>query len=766
MNQRKRLWIWALLLAASALSVPVRSWATGVPVGGFLPLVGIGLTDEFNDDLDPFAQPSDSPGGPFLGNSNPHYDIALVDTGAAVSLLTAQADSDFNMNGPYPGESDGFRGTEEIQIGGATGILFATINDPLGLYAGGLQGRAAGSSFAMNHSALEGQTNTSLITIPAESDLPNVLGLSFASRYATYIRNDAPQIFTHNGKTVRSPHIEFLPRGSGGQGIARRAPLSLNPGASFQSAPFWFINIAEFDLDNPHENPSQPTVIQGGLFLNVSVQNEGQQLNNSQFFFDTGADVTVVSQFNAVLLGFDPVLDEPEFTVAVIGSAGIVEDVPGFFADSFTIPAIGGSITLTNVPIVVLDVPDPSNPSNIVPGIVGTNLLAGRNVVIDPNPALGGGGVGPSLYVSDPVTNQKNWTSTAASGSWETAGNWSGPAVPDTLSVTNVRHVSGGDQTAVLAASTQVWELNVSGGSGGQTMTVAVENATTLTTFSGINIEPGGAIELRGGALDTQFVEIFDGTLRGSGTLKTGSGSIPGQVENRSGTVSPGVGIGALSIEGRFANGVDGTLAFELGGTTPGTQYDQLLVDGSAALDGTLSVTLADLGGGMFTPTAGNSFTLLTASEGVGGMFDELILPGGFQWNVDYNPDSVVLSLIGLGLAGDYNSNSVVDVADYLVWRNSNGEMGSGLAADGNGDQVVNQDDYALWRSNFGRTAMGAGAASIGATGVPEPASQLVALLAACGLATQRVPGRTRRRTLTPRVPCGASKKCSASCSW
>ena len=37
-------------------------------------------------------------------------------------------------------------------------------------------------------------------------------------------------------------------------------------------------------------------------------------------------------------------------------------------------------ITLTNVPIIVLDVPDPSNSANIVPGIVGTNLLAGRNI--------------------------------------------------------------------------------------------------------------------------------------------------------------------------------------------------------------------------------------------------------------------------------------------------------------------------------------------------------------------------------------------------
>jgi hypothetical protein len=558
-----------------------------------------------------------------------------------------------------------------------------------------------------------------------------VLGLPFSSQYATYIRNDSPQIFAVNGRTVRSPSIEFLTRGSGGQGITRRAPLTLKPGESFQTPPFWFINIENFDLDNPHENPSQPTAIQGGLFLTVSVQNEGQQLSNSQFFFDTGADVTVVSEFNAALLGFDTVLDEPEFTVAVIGSAGIVENVPGFFADSFTIPAIGGNITLTNVPMVVLDVPDPSSPSNVVPGIVGTNLLSGRNVVIDPNPAIGGGGTGPSLYISDPVTNQKNWTAASASGTWDTAENWSGAAVPNTVSITNVRHVSGGNQVAILPANTTVWELNVSGGNNNETMTVQVPNGVKLTTYSGINLEPSGVVELQNGTLDAQYVEVLGGTLRGSGTVTTGSGPIPGQVENRDGVVAPGGGIGMLNIVGRFASGRDGTLAMELGGTTAGTQYDQLVVNGAVAAGGTLAVTLADAGGGLFRPSMGNSFTLITATDGVGGTFDQLNLPAGFQWNVAYGVHSVVLSVVGLGVAGDYNGNGLVDAADYAVWRDSLGEMGSGLSADGNGDQVVDQNDYLVWRSSFGKSALGSGSVTITVAAVPEPSNMALCVLAA-----------------------------------
>jgi hypothetical protein len=699
-----------------------------------LPFVGIGLTNEYNDDLDFFAMPSPSPGGTLLGSGSPHYDVALLDTGAAVSLLTIQADADFNMAGPYPGEPDGFRGTEEIQLGGATGFIFATISDPLGLYAGGLQGRSGTGPLVMNHNALEGQTNISLITAPAESDLPNVLGLPFVSQYATYIRNDMPQIFSLGGRTLRAPAIEFLARGSGGQGITRRAPLSLNPGASFQQPPFWLLNIENLDINNPHENPSLPTVLQGGLFLSVSVQNEGHQLTNSQFVFDTGADVTVVSEFNAALLGFDPVLDEPDFTVPVVGSGGIAEEVPGFFADSLTIPTIGGSITLSDVPIIVLDVPDPGNPSNIAPGIVGTNLFADRNLVIDPNPALGGGGVGPSLYISDPVTDQQNWMATDASSSWGMPGNWSGDALPTALSDVNVQHQSGGEQTAVLEASTAIWELNVSG-EPGQKMTVAVGDGVTLTTFSGITIEPGGVVELQNGALDTLYVAIFGGTLQGSGTITTGSGPIRTQVENRGGTVSPGDAVGTMNIEGfRFTNSAGGTVAFELGGTAAGTQHDQLIVTGVATIAGTLAVTLADLGAGLFAPTAGDAFTLITATEGIGGTFDELILPSGIQWNVAYNPNSVVLSVVGPGVAGDYNANGVVDAADYIVWRNSMGDTGSGLPADGNGDEMINQDDYLVWRSNLGRTSTSGSAMTPAPVGVPEPGTRLLALLAACGL--------------------------------
>jgi hypothetical protein len=72
------------------------------------------------------------------------------------------------------------------------------------------------------------------------------------------------------------------------------------------------------------------------------------------------------------------------------------------------------------------------------------------------------------------------------------------------------------------------------------------------------------------------------------------------------------------------------------------------------------------------------------------------------------------------GIAGDYNRNGTVDAADYVLWRDLEGQSGAGLAADGNGDGMVNGADYDLWRANFGQGAP-AGAAALQASAVPEP---------------------------------------------
>ncbi|MCX6936840.1 MAG: hypothetical protein NTU80_02925, partial [Verrucomicrobia bacterium] len=82
------------------------------------------------------------------------------------------------------------------------------------------------------------------------------------------------------------------------------------------------------------------------------------------------------------------------------------------------------------------------------------------------------------------------------------------------------------------------------------------------------------------------------------------------------GTFAPGNSPGTTSVTGTFTNASDATLEIELGGTTAGSQYDQVVATGTATLSGTLKVFLYD----GFAPTVGQTFTILT-SAGITGDF-------------------------------------------------------------------------------------------------------------------------------------------------
>jgi hypothetical protein len=704
---------WCLVVLLAAAARPAG--ATGVPIDGYLPMAAITLTDEFVDDIDFSPYPSEGLGGsPVSSTGSAYFDIALLDTGAATSLITMTADAAFDLAGPYPGESDGFRGTEFIPIGGATGLIEARVSDPLGLYAAGLQMRTgAGAELAINAVGIHGQTNTSIATLPSESSLPNILGLSFASQYATRIRNSLPQIFDLNGQTVRSPAVDFLPLGSGNtHGISRKAPMNIE-GAS-PSTPIYQLNFeGVLNGDDPWENPSAPTIVQGGHFLNVNASNEGVNLATQQFFFDTGASVTVLSELTALQLGIDVQLDEPDFTIEITGSGGGSGAVPGYYIDQFTILATGGSITHTNVPILVLDVTNPASPGNVVPGIVGTNVLAGRDIIIDPNPSLGGGGASAGVYISDPVTAS---ASVVAPGNamWDLSSAWSNAAVPDVMTIANVRRTEAGGAQITVASDAGAWEVNVAGLSNGKEMRLSVADGARLTTFAGLNIEPLGVVALDGGAtLDVQYVDIRGGELRGTGSIATGGGPIPGQVENVSGVVAPGIGSATgLSIEGRFSNGAAGTLEIGILGSAP-AQYGKLTIDGAATLDGTLSVLLP--GASPYVPALGDDFTLIATTEGLGGLFSTVELPelpADRMWFLGYGDTDLVLKVT---LGGDFNGDGTVAGDDLSVWEADNGAL-------------FNGSHFLAWQRNLGMSI------PLPLSSVPEPAAAHIALLLAASL--------------------------------
>jgi hypothetical protein len=72
---------------------------------------------------------------------------------------------------------------------------------------------------------------------------------------------------------------------------------------------------------------------------------------------------------------------------------------------------------------------------------------------------------------------------------------------------------------------------------------------------------------------------------------------------------------------------------------------------------------------------------------------------------------------------GDYNLNGVVDAADYVVWRNTLGDIGDGLVADSNDNSIIDNDDYDTWRTHFGQAGLSnLAGGSLTAPSIPEPA--------------------------------------------
>ncbi len=172
---------------------------------------------------------------------------------------------------------------------------------------------------------------------------------------------------------------------------------------------------------------------------------------------------------------------------------------------------------------------------------------------------------------------------------------------------------------------------------------------------------------------------------------------------------------GSLTVQGDLYHLAGGMIDIDLGGDTAGVDYDTINVLGNVELEGDLAVSLADAGGSPFAPTLGDTFNILTATQGITGQFANVSLPqltSDLAWRVDYLSTAVRLDVL---LSADFNQDGAVDVADYVLWRNNNG----------------NEADYLNWRSHFGMTvSIGSGASDFAnGAAVPEPASLCLLLI-------------------------------------
>jgi hypothetical protein len=238
----------------------------------------------------------------------------------------------------------------------------------------------------------------------------------------------------------------------------------------------------------------------------------------------------------------------------------------------------------------------------------------------------------------------------------------------------------------------------------------------------------------------------INGELANNGSILGDTGSFPIQINGKltgagtlqniriEGTHAPGNnGPQHQVVTGQYTMNFGSKLEIEIGGPNYISDIDWVDVLGTVTLSGTLEV---DLIGG-YVPTGPSGFPVVVSSGGRTGTFTNAILPdlpGGLQFELDYTPTAVNLAVAGI--AGDYNKNSIVDAADYVVWRKTYLQSGSALSADGDFDGVVDDDDYDVWLAAFGQMAPGAGAGA--EWPVPESSTDLLVTLAAAAIGLLR----------------------------
>jgi hypothetical protein len=120
-------------------------------------------------------------------------------------------------------------------------------------------------------------------------------------------------------------------------------------------------------------------------------------------------------------------------------------------------------------------------------------------------------------------------------------------------------------------------------------------------------------------------------------------------------------------------------------------------------------------------------------ADTVGQGIDQLVLwsADGDQSTIDnsYFTNLEIATTPSESLAGDFNGDKKVDVADYTSWRDNLGAANES-SINNSGDHLngVDPADYVIWKNGFGDTA---GAGAIATSLVPEPASWIGLLIGA-----------------------------------
>ncbi len=187
----------------------------------------------------------------------------------------------------------------------------------------------------------------------------------------------------------------------------------------------------------------------------------------------------------------------------------------------------------------------------------------------------------------------------------------------------------------------------------------------TIDAGPGRRAETGGTVRVRdGGSIDAKVGGTNNGTLKidTGGVLKVHpTGAINKGVIQIAG--AGGVGAGVALVQGNFSQTAAGELDVDIFGNMPGASYDVLAVsaadggDNNVTLGGSLHVTASYAPTPFkFNGTAGDYFTVVTATGSLSGQFDPVT---GLQL-----PDPTQLGLPAPASGTEYRWRVIYDTSD------------------------------------------------------------------------------------------------------
>ena len=223
------------------------------------------------------------------------------------------------------------------------------------------------------------------------------------------------------------------------------------------------------------------------------------------------------------------------------------------------------------------------------------------------------------------------------------------------------------------------------------TLTLQLDHAGKATLNDSLNLGAGGLVKQGAGVAElvgqgnfSGTSDVQDGTLivtgatgtgdtmvQNGGTL-TGDGTIASNLIAQSGaTIRPENAqpqvptSGSLQVVGDYTQLPGATLKIELADVTA---FESLIVNGTATLNGVLEVLLD----GGFTPSLGDTFEILTSTDGVTDAFETTFFPYlGTELTMDvlYTSTNVTLAVVSVpsDLSGDFDVDGDVDGFDFLT---------------------------------------------------------------------------------------------------